>query len=189
MPRHTICAYADQAEHGAGPALISDGTQGLLTGHHMIPDHCFYYTGGLRGKGDLSYFLCPDVVGYTTGSAPVIIVEADKTGGKSHEHGRIHSLFDVNESIAARANSNANEWTYANARAVAVSSVRNCITLYSEAELIDILDSYYKGECGIIDGTLLRAGEHGSMKTKPTARKSKRTAAKVKKYVPRFSPF
>jgi hypothetical protein len=161
-----ICAYNDQASFGAGPC----GENVILTGHHIIPDHCFYYTSGLRGKGDLSGFLCPGVKGYTTADAPVIMVTANPNGGKSLMHGNVHAIFDA---IEQQAEANGNQWAYAEARAAASFSVAQACGL-AQGTIAAILDAYFKTKLGVTDGTMLRAGEHGTMKDAPEPRRSSR---------------
>ena len=89
-----LCHYRDvadviQAHPNDFPPLPDNG---IYTGHHLIPDHCFYHTSGLRGMGDPDAFLC--VPRYHTLDAPVIIVTADANGGKWAEHKAIHDTFD-----------------------------------------------------------------------------------------------
>lgn len=166
MAINDICAYKDQASKGAG----AYGPNVILTGHHIIPDHCFYYTSGLRGMGDLSGFLCPGVRGYTTADAPVIMVTAFPNGGKSLMHGNVHAVFDALEQQAEGAG---NEWTYAQARAAAVASVAKVCGLSADS-VQAVLDGYFKTTLGLTDDTLLRAGEHGTMKSAPPPRRSTR---------------
>ena len=170
MAQFDICAYKDQALHGAGTGILDN--DGTLTGHHIIPDHCFYYTSGLRGKGDLSGFLCPTVRAYTTADAPVILLSADNNGGKSRNHGLVHVVFDPIELKAARANGN--QWTYERVRAAAIESITTNCTIYSEAQIQKVLDDYFITTCGIALDTLIRAGEHGTMRSAPPPRKSHR---------------
>ncbi|MBL8447817.1 MAG: hypothetical protein JNJ44_10440 [Zoogloeaceae bacterium] len=180
MAMFDICAYRDQALHGAGGGILPDG--GTITGHHIIPDHCFYYTSGLRGHGDLSGFLCPSVGrGYSTAKAPVIIVDADANGGKSRRHGLIHSVFDPIE-LSARI-ANGNQWTYGEAKAAAIRSVVTNCGRYSAQELGEILDEYFMGQCLMDDHSVIRAGETGTMKTAPEPRRSHRNLG------PRAKPY
>ncbi|MGB9181149.1 MAG: hypothetical protein WCB68_18090 [Pyrinomonadaceae bacterium] len=158
MALYDICAYKDVAAHIEDLPELAGG--GIYTGHHIIPDHCFYYTSGLRGKGELSAFLCPGVSNYTTANGLVIIVTADSNGGKSREHGRIHDVFDPIE-FAFKGN---NRWTYAEARDAAIQSVMVVCAALTAAILEQTLDAYYKTTCRMTDATLLRAGEHGAMK-------------------------
>lgn len=179
MGLHAICAYKDQAVNGATTSGLAGG--GAITGHHIIPDHCFYYTSGLRGKGDLSGFLVPGASGYTTADAPVILVTADANGGKSREHGNIHAVFDPIELAAAHANGN--QWTYEDARAAAVKSLVDVLGC-DKGTVENALDSYFVDTCGLDMGSIIRAGEHGTMKDKPPSRKSPRT-----KHNYRHSPY
>jgi hypothetical protein len=180
MALFDICAYRDQGAHGAGGGILADG--GSITGHHIIPDHCFYYTAGLRGGGGLSAFLCPGLREYKTANAPVIIVTADANGGKSRQHGLIHAVFDPIE-LEARIK-NGNQWTYREAKTAAIQSVLNLCHRYSGAELEEILDEYFKGRCLIVDDMLIRAGEHGTMKTAPLPRSSEREKMKKARSTP-----
>lgn len=181
MALHEICRYDQQAAHGAG-AMAGGGT---ITGHHLIADHCLYYVGGLRGMGDLSAFLCPGLSLYSTGSAPVVLVTADDNGGKSREHGLIHAIFDPLERKAATANGN--QWTYAEARAAAVYSVSTVLSCWGSTQLTKILDDYFKGQCGLDDASMIRAGETGVMSSFTAIRKSGRD--RVKSPSSRFSPY
>ena len=169
MPLHSICAYKDQKANGASVGTLEGS--GTITGHHIIPDHCLFYTSGLRGKGDLSAFLAPGVTKYTTEDAPVILVTADNNGGKTREHGNVHAIFDPIESAAGRRNGD-NQWTYEEARAAAVKSLEalGC----TKATVEKALDDYFVTICGLTMGTLIRAGEHGTMKNRPAPRKSGR---------------
>ena len=170
MALFDICSYKDQATYGAAVGALDDG--GTITGHHIIPDHCFYYTSGLRGMGDLSAFLCPGVKGYKTDDAPVIIVTADANAGKSRVHGLIHQVFDAIELAAAK--KNGNQWKYSEARDAAIQSVTGNCAKYSAAGLKKILDDYFIVGCGLTDDTLVRAGEHGTMTSAPPPRRSDR---------------
>lgn len=184
MAEFDICAYGHQAMHGAATGILTGN--GTLTGHHIIPDHCFYYTSGLRGMGDLSGFLCPGIYGYTTMSAPVIIVSADFNGGKSRNHGLIHAIFDPVEEHAAKAGGN--QWTYAAAKTAALHSLS--ISAFPNVPNVEaILDAYFKGQCGIGDDTMLRAGEHGTMASRPAPRSSGRTARNTAAGKYRSSPY
>ncbi|HLY75583.1 MAG TPA: hypothetical protein VKU80_15790 [Planctomycetota bacterium] len=153
-----ICAYKDVSTHITGLPALSGG--GIYTGHHMIPDHCWYYTKGLRGKGDLSAFLCPTVHSYKDDDAPVIIVTADANGGKSRIHGVVHQFFDPVE------DGKGSSWSYKEARLAAVSSVlsaqkaEGAKSPWSSANLIAKLDEYFVKVCGVNDATMIRAGEH-----------------------------
>jgi hypothetical protein len=179
----TICAYKDQAAHGAATGILPD--DGTLTGHHMIPDHCFFYTSGLRGKGYLGAFWCPGVMFYDINDAPVILLSADNNGGKSRNHGLAHAVFDPIETTASQTG---NEWTYAEARAAAVRSIATQFSP-SEATVRDALDNYFIATLGMTDDTVIRAGEHGTMASAPEPRRSGR--APRAKLVPsqRFSPY
>jgi hypothetical protein len=168
MGQFDICSYAEQGLYGAATGILAE--DGTLTGHHMIPDHCLYYTSGLRGKGDLTGFACPGVSGYHIMDAPVIILSADRNGGKSRNHGLAHAIFDPIEVAAAMGGS---EWTYADARAAAVKSIAT--QFKPSADLVTAaLDGYFKDKLGIEDDTLLRAGEHGTMSSAPAPRRSSR---------------
>ena len=160
MALHDICAYGDAAKFGAG----KDKAGGSITGHHIIPDHCFYYTGG-RGKES-----CPVIDDYDINDAPVVIVTADANGGKSKEHGAVHSVFDPLELAAQKED---NEWTYAEARDAAVKSVNKALGL-SAATVKAKLDAYFLTTLGLSEQSLIRAGEHGTMKHAPNPRRSKR---------------
>ena len=165
----TICAYKDQKSNGAGP-ISGDSAFGTIVGHHIIPDHCFYYTSGLRGKGDLSGFLATGCVGYSTADAPVIMVTADQNGGKSRQHGAVHQIFDP---IELAASLHGAEWTYGDARAAAAKSLKDGLGVPT-ATTIKALNDYFANVCGLEDGTLIRAGEHGTMKSAPAPRRSTR---------------
>lgn len=158
MALYDICAYKDVAAHIIGLPALPNG--GIYTGHHIIPDHCFYFTSGLRGKGELSAFLCPGVSNYTTNDGLVIIVTADSNGGKSREHGRIHDVFDPLEDGFK----GSHQWTYAEARDAGIQSVMAVCAALTAPSLEVILDAYYKTTCKIKNTTYLRAGEHGAMK-------------------------
>lgn len=183
MAEFDICAYGDQGSHGAATGVLANN--GTLTGHHIIPDHCLYYTSGLRGRGDLSGFLCPNVRGYTTAAAPVIILSANNNGGKSRNHGLAHAVFDPIELAASLVG---NEWTYADARAAAVRSIATQFPL-SEAAVTQVLDGYFVDDLGLDDATVIRAGEHGTMASAPAPRRSGR--APRQRLVPsaRFKPY
>lgn len=165
MALHGFCAYGKQGENGAGAC----GT-GVITGHHIIPDHCFHYCSG-RGKES-----CVVIDGYTIDDAPVVLVTADANGGKSREHGTIHAVFDPLELKAQLLEDSSNEWTYADARAAAVESVHKCLGL-AKADIQKVLDDYFMTNLGMSTSTLLRAGEHGVMKHAPDPRRSKRQKA------------
>lgn len=190
MAEFDICAYGDTALHGGGTGILENN--GTLTGHHIIPDHCFFYTGGMRGKGDLSAFLCPGVRGYRDSEAPVILLTADHDGGKSRHHGLVHAWFDPIEMTASLGG---NEWTYADARAAAADSIAQQFPP-SAATIEAALDAYFVDELGLDDDTVLRAGERGTMKSAPPPRRSARGNRHVarSKYAPakaaqRFKPY
>jgi hypothetical protein len=159
MPLHGFCSYGEQKAHGAGP---SGG--GCITGHHIIPDHCFYFTSG-KGKES-----CLVIEGYSISDAPVVLVTADANGGKSREHGNVHAVFDP---IELKAQQDGNEWTYKDARAAAVKSLHDVLGL-SAASVQKVLDDYFVVGLGMAEDKLIRAGEHGTMTTKPEPRRSKR---------------
>lgn len=154
----TICAYRDVAAR-VGAQVPPTG--GRYTGHHIIPDHCWYYASGVDGDA----FLCPGVKNYHPQNAPVIIVSADFNGGKSQNHGLIHSVFDPEENLAAKNR----QWTYTEARSAAIRSIevvqRHQVVAspWSAAQLFQSLNSYFINTCGVLDTTVLRAGEHASL--------------------------
>ncbi|MBC7910464.1 MAG: hypothetical protein H7Y30_08190 [Pyrinomonadaceae bacterium] len=173
MAEWDICAYRDVARHTSELEALSEG--GIYTGHHIIPDHCFFYTSGLRKFGGGSDFLCPGVTNYHTDDAPVIIVTADFNGGKSRNHGMIHLEFDAEENRFQRTH----RWEYQEARAAAINSIMFNYAGMSEVALSQVLDAYFKVTCGIRDTTYLRAGEHGTMPgIKP------RTSPRTKRFQP-----
>ena len=156
------CSYKDQGKNGAGP----EG-DGCITGHHIIPDHCFYYTSG-RGKE-----ACTVVDGYHIGDAPVVLVRADRNGGKSREHGQVHAVFDPIELSAQTENGNANQWSYREARDAAIKSLVDVVGA-DGAVVLGILDRYFMNSLGLSEDSLIRAGEHGTMKNAPNPRRSTR---------------
>ncbi len=138
-----------------------------LTGHHIIPDHCFYYTSG---SGKESCVLSP---GYSISDAPVIMLTAEENGGKSLIHGVVHQCFDPYEYQAA--NANGNQWTYEDAKNCAINSVFTGAACHlSKEDLSSLLDEYFIGHCGLTNDTLIRAGEHGVMTSAPAPRRSDR---------------
>ncbi|NDR57389.1 hypothetical protein [Aliiruegeria sabulilitoris] len=161
---HIYCAYRDQRVHGAGPQ-----GDGCITGHHIIPDHCFYYTFGAGKKS------CPVVAGYKTGNAPVVLVTANRNGGKSREHGQVHAVFDPIELKAQRNGSN--QWTYREARDAAIKSLKDA--LGADEEVVrEKLDEYFMYELGLTEDNLIKAGDHGVMASAPDPRRNaKRRAA------------
>ena len=61
----------------------------FLTGHHIIPDHCFYiYSGGRAAQVD--QMRLQGTGAYSTDEAPVILLKADENGGKTENHGAVH---------------------------------------------------------------------------------------------------
>ncbi len=152
MAKHNVlCAYSEVAGKTGGFAALPDG--GIYTGHHLIADNCFYFTGGLRGGG-AGLVIVPH---YNMNDAPCVVVTADANGGKSREHGQVHLLssagFDDQEDDYAAAG----VWTYGEAKAAALVSVQ--VLGISVAKVKQALDKYFVRQLGMTDATRIRAGE------------------------------
>ncbi|MDX1605513.1 MAG: hypothetical protein R3202_04920 [Candidatus Competibacterales bacterium] len=165
MAHLSICAYRDVPNRIANLPALPNG--GIYTGHHVIPDHCWYVTSGLRGRGDLGAFLIPGCKHYRTDQAPVIIVTADANGGKSREHGKIHDIFDPLEF------NNKPSWTYEEALDAAKQSIEGNFGLAKWLFVKEEMEKYFQRQCGVKMDTELRAGEH-SVHPRAPQRKSAR---------------
>jgi hypothetical protein len=65
----------------------------FLTGHNIIPDHCFYIASGGRAA-QVPQMRLLGTASYRTDDAPVIMLTADQYGGKTLHHGKVHAYFD-----------------------------------------------------------------------------------------------
>jgi hypothetical protein len=158
MNEFHICTFqeSEKKQFGAGENALSGS--GWLTGHHLIPDHCFYYTGGLRGRGDLAAFLIPDLKGklYSEGSSPVILLSSNQQGAPTHNHQVAHGIFDPIENLAALKDTF--QWTYGAAVEACVKSLK---TFVNELVIRNTLKNYFEIGLGLTADSLLRAGNSG----------------------------
>ncbi|MFT6903791.1 MAG: hypothetical protein ACJAS1_000436 [Oleiphilaceae bacterium] len=172
MPEFTICSYDEAKAGNFGAGENDKSSTGWLTGHHLIPDHCFFYTGGLRGRGDVSGFLIPVLKGkgYTEGSAPVILLSSDHTGAPTANHKTAHDTFDpIENKVAIKGGY---EWTYAEAVEASVKSLK---VFGREEEVRGELKKYFVDKMGLDDESILRAGTAGkTMSSYNKVHKSKR---------------
>jgi len=172
MAAHNIlCSYREVKQNIGGFPALPDG--GIYTGHHLIPDHCFMISFGVRG-GSGSLTVVPH---YSEMDAPVIVVTADANGGKSREHGVVHSSFDPEEGGFV----SAKQWTYAEAREAAIESVFH---LLDKITVGNHMDKYFKHTLGMDDYSMVRAGERSVFPGYQAVRSSR---AKTK--AQRFSPY
>lgn len=130
---------------------------GFLTGHHIIPDHCFYVAKGARQLGGSLQMLIKGASRYNTNQAPVIVLSSDATGGKVLNHGRVHAVFDPAEKMLAKIQST---WTYAEVKALAIQSVIAVTGPQLKGKLSMELDNYFVNRLGMKKNTMLRCGEH-----------------------------
>jgi len=135
---------------------------GCITGHHVIPDHCFMYAPGVRGAkgGALNV---PGAEAYSEDDAPVILLTADDFGSTHlYMHSAVHAEYDPVEAAWVEAGNT--KWTYAQARDAGVTSVLKAQAKYAvkngwtRAALTAVLDAYYVDELGLDVATWLRAG-------------------------------
>jgi hypothetical protein len=125
-----------------------------LTGHHVIPAHCFMPPGVRAAGGSERY---PECEAYDPDAAPCICVEG---AGKEKEHGDIHEICDMLEDSHME-NGSAGSWSVsdsATACAMSVNEVTNCDEDCIKAQV----DQYHKENCGMKDGTPLRANSAGT---------------------------
>ena len=153
-----------------------------LTGHHILPDHCFYICkGGRRAQGVQSMQIL-GTAAYRTDAAPVIMLTSDFTGGKIFNHGDVHKIFDPIEKEKASQGT----WTYEQVRELAVESITRVFgDGISSATIEGVLDAYFIDTIGLQLNSKLRCGEHSSLAGSSYAaerRKSNREARKVKPY-------
>jgi hypothetical protein len=165
-----FCAYSAVPAHIVGAPALLDG--GIWTGHHIIPDHCFYFTSGLRGRGDLTAFLQPGCAGYRTDDAPTIVVDADSNGGKSRTHGAIHDIFDKLESKAAKGKT----WTYHEALEAAIDSINTVLGAVAAGQAEMQMAAYFETQLGISKNAKLRAGERTALPN-PTPRTTRNSTS------------
>jgi len=180
MSEFRICSYQEAMDGEFGAGASDKSPSGWLTGHHLIPDHCFFYTGGLRGKGDVSGFLIPVLKGtrYTEASAPVILLSSDHFGAPTHNHKKAHDVFDPIENEFGR--NQGNEWTFADAVEASVKSLK---IFGVEDAVRKELKKYFMDGLGLDNESILRAGNSGK------AMKSYTVPSRPKRYAPRHAPY
>lgn len=136
----------------------------FLTGHHIIPDHCFYiYSGGRAAQVD--QMRLQGTGAYSTDDAPVILLTADASGGKTANHGAVHASFDPVEK--ARFAGGQDTWTYDEVKMAAVTSV---LAVFSGGgnplanKIAADLDSYFLPRFANGGNQILRCGESANLK-------------------------
>ena len=153
-----------------------------LTGHHMIPDHCFYICKGGRTAQGVQSMQILGTASYRTDDAPVIMLLSDQTGGKILNHGYVHDNFDPVE----KAKSVNGTWSYEEVRSVAVESITDVFGGGIAAATIEgALDDYFVDTIGLQSGSVLRCGEHSSLAGSSYA-PEKRTSGRAKR---KFTPY
>ena len=151
-----------------------------LTGHHMIPDHCFYVCKGGRTAQGVKTMQILGTAAYRTDAAPVIMLTSDSTGGKMLNHGYVHDHFDPVE----KERSVNNTWTYEEVRAVAVESITSVFDGVSAATIESALDRYFVDTIGLQARSVLRCGEHSSLADSPYAPEKRRSGRTGRKFTP-----
>ncbi len=118
------------------------------TPHHIIPKHCFKGYWNDKTTGQPVPFAGWEK--YSPAKAPCVCVTgSDKVAagddGGLLDHGRIHNRFDVAEARAGLRNDQANKWTYAEAKAEGVTSVRKSTGGKCDDECVAaVLDAYHR---------------------------------------------
>jgi hypothetical protein len=121
------------------------------TGHHLIPNHCFFKFGGDSRISNL-------VTGcekYRNDQAVTICVEGISWHEK--EHRKMHNRIDAAEAsyVLERRGGIGQDrhWTYSEAKEAAIKSAHPCGARCIEAQLKD----YYERHCGLKPDTRLRS--------------------------------
>jgi hypothetical protein len=129
-----------------------------MTGHHVIPAHCFMPPGTRGEGGDARY---PGCEGYSINDAPCVCVEGE---GKEKEHGEIHKIIDAAEDKHLDAGK-AGSWTYAEASTQSSKAVAE-VTKCDEKCIQSQVDAYHQKKDGktpaIANDTKLRADSSGN---------------------------
>ncbi len=130
------------------------------TPHHILPKHCFKeFWNDVAGKP----IPIAGWAKYNQAKAPCVCVSgSDKAAagddGALLDHGLIHDSFDVAEAVAGKRNGEANKWTYSEAKAAGVKSVREGTNGRCDDECVAaVLDAYHKDQCKGSDDQELRA--------------------------------
>jgi hypothetical protein len=133
-----------------------------MTGHHLVPVHCFMDPGEREEGGGEVY---QDWKGYHENFAPCICTDKAKKGqklGPSHE--AMHTCFDQKEDDHSIRKGKKGTWTYAQAReaaAICAEETFGCKKKCIEAQL----DEYHKNTTSVrkkpLDQRTLRADSRG----------------------------
>jgi len=180
-----ICTYQESVNklYGAGPN--DNSSSGWLTGHHLIPDHCFFKVGSLRGMGNLGDFLIDDLAGkpYSEMSAPVILLSSKQTGAPTHNHRKVHAIFDPKENDLAGSDYT---WTYGQAVALCLESLE-AFGAGVKSEAAIALKRYFETHLGLTNESELRAGTNG--KSMQSALENTRKSTRVRDTSHRYNPY
>ncbi len=137
------------------------GPSAYLTGHHIIPDHCFYICKGGRSAQGVKNMRVMGVGAYNTLNAPVILLTSDVGGGKALHHGEVHANFDPVEKNTALTNI---AWSYGDVKDLAIRSILDVFGGTITADTIEAqLDAYFITQLGMKNSSMIRCGEHSSL--------------------------